>query len=261
MVQPKIVVVGSSNTDMIIQVPQIPNPGETIIGSKFTMAAGGKGANQAVAAARAGGAVTFVARVGADMFGDQAIKGFKQDHINVKYVIKDKSAPSGIAEIFVAADGENSIAVALGANMNLSPRDVINASAAIESADALILQLESPLETVQTAAMIARQNKVKVILNPAPAQALADDILRSVTILTPNVWEAHQLTGISIADTTAAESAANTLRQRGVEIIIITMGANGVYLCADEFCGQIPAFMVDAVDKPPQGMYLTAPWQ
>ncbi|HON66686.1 MAG TPA: PfkB family carbohydrate kinase, partial [Phycisphaerae bacterium] len=147
----RIVVVGSSNTDMIIQAARIPRPGETILGGQFTMAAGGKGANQAVAAARAGGSVTFVARVGDDVFGEQAIKGFVSDGIDVAYVTKDAEAASGVALIFVAADGENSIGVASGANGRLSPADVQAAAGAIAAADVLVMQLETPLETVQAA--------------------------------------------------------------------------------------------------------------
>ncbi len=168
----KIVVVGSSNTDMILQMDHIPRPGETILGGEFSMAAGGKGANQAVAAARAGGQVTFLARVGSDMFGQQAIEGFRRDGIDVQHVIDDPQAPSGVALIFVAADGENSIGVASGANARLSPQDVQQAAALIAAADVLVMQLETPLETVLAAAEIASQNDVTVILNPAPAQPL-----------------------------------------------------------------------------------------
>ena len=146
-----IVVVGSSNTDMIIKVPRIPKPGETILGGTFSIASGGKGANQAVAAARAGGKVTFIARVGQDMFGDQAIEGFKKDGIDVQYVTKDKKAPSGVALIFVAADGENTIAVASGANNRLSVRELRTAKTVIESAKIVVTQLETPLTTVQAA--------------------------------------------------------------------------------------------------------------
>ena len=176
----KIVVVGSSNTDMIIRVPHIPKPGETILGGAFSMAAGGKGANQAVAAARAGGQVTFIARVGDDVFGRQAISGFKKDSIRVQHVIKDKKSPSGVALIYVAADGENSIAVASGANSKLSPQDIRAARASIESAKIILAQLETPLETVRAVANMAFRKKIPFILNPAPAQPLDDDLLEKV---------------------------------------------------------------------------------
>jgi len=248
-----IVVIGSSNTDMIIKVPRIPKPGETILGGKFSTAAGGKGANQAVAAARAGGNVTFVARVGDDMFGDEAIKGFKTDGLNVDYVIKDKSAPSGVAEIFVADDGENSIAVASGANANLSPEDVNNAKSVIENADIIIMQLETPLETIKAAAGVAHENSVNVILNPAPAQPLPDDLLKYLTILTPNESEAELLTGVKVSDTFTAKQAAEKLHQKGISMIFITMGASGVYVSTNEFSRQIPGFKVEAVDTTAAG--------
>ena len=186
MARPSIVVVGSSNTDMIIQLDRIPRPGETLLGGEFAMAAGGKGANQAVGAARAGGAVTFVARVGDDMFGRQAIAGFVADKICVDYVLKDRRAPSGVALIFVAKDGQNSIAVAGGANARLSPADVRRAARAIGQAKALVLQLETPLPTVQAAVALAAKRGVPVILNPAPACPLPDNLLARVSILTPN---------------------------------------------------------------------------
>src|SRR6476660_6399724 len=167
----RIVVVGSSNTDMILKLDRIPKPGETILGGEFVTAAGGKGANQAVAAASAGGAVTFIARVGADMFGQQAIAGFVERGMNVDHVRSDK-LPSGVALIFVAKDGENSIGVGSGANARLSPADVRKAKSAIASANAVVMQLETPLDTIQAAAELAHGKKALVILNPAPAQAL-----------------------------------------------------------------------------------------
>jgi ribokinase len=160
-----IVVIGSSNTDMIIKVPRIPKAGETILGGIFTTAAGGKGANQAVAAARAGGKVAFVARVGDDMFGEQASKGFAQDGINIENVIKDKSAPSGVAEIFVAQDGENSIAVASGANANLSVKDISNAKNCIIAAKIVIMQLETPVDTIHAAARLCFDHGIKYHFN------------------------------------------------------------------------------------------------
>lgn len=191
----KIAVVGSANTDMVIRLARIPRPGETVLGGEFFMAAGGKGANQAVAAARAGGDVTFIARVGDDQFGRQSMAGFVRDRIRVKYTVRDQKAPSGVALIFVAPDGENSIAVATGANANLSVLDIRRARSVIARADVLLMQLETPLETVKEAARIASAAGVPVILNPAPAQPLSDDLLRHVTVLTPNETEAELLTG------------------------------------------------------------------
>lgn len=249
----RIVVVGSSNTDMIIQAPRIPRPGETILGGQFSMAAGGKGANQAVAAARAGGQVTFVARVGDDMFGENAVKGFVADGIDVKHVIKDKSSPSGVALIFVAADGENSIGVASGANGRLSPQDVGGAAEAIGSADVLVMQLETPMETVQAAAEIAASRKVRVVLNPAPAQPLGDALLKHVSVLTPNETEAELLTGIKVDSDATAAQAAKVLRGRGVGLVIVTLGAKGVYVSSSDFEGAVAGFKVKAVDTTAAG--------
>jgi ribokinase len=253
MMGKKIVVVGSSNTDMIIKVPHVPVPGETIIGGKFSTAAGGKGANQAVAAARAGGDVTFVARVGEDMFGRQARDGFVKDNINVDHVLTDKDAPSGVALIFVGEDGENSIAVASGSNANLSPSDVETASDAISSADILIMQLETPLETVQKAASIASENGVKVILNPAPAQALSDDILSHVSILTPNESEAELLTSIKVENEKDAAAAADALMAKGIETVIVTMGPKGAFVVTADSKEAVPGFSVKAVDATAAG--------
>src|SRR5512137_1333562 len=169
MADKSILVVGSSNTDMIIKMPRIPKPGETILGGEFITAAGGKGANQAVGAARAGGQVTFIARLGRDMFGDKALAGFIADGINVEFIARDKTTPSGVALIFVGNNGENSIGVASGANGQLSPADVKKAAPAIKKAGVLVMQLETPLNTVEAAATLAANAGVKVILNPAPA--------------------------------------------------------------------------------------------
>ncbi len=248
-----IVVVGSSNTDMIFKVPHIPRPGETALGGVFHTAAGGKGANQAVAAARAGGDVTLIARVGADMFGDQAIAGFRKDDIDVRFIIRDNSAPSGVAGIFVAEDGENSIAVAPGANNRLSPEDVLAAQTAFRGASVLLLQFEIPLETVSAAAEIAAAEGVRMILNPPPARPPADSLLKLVNILTPNESEAELLTGIPVTDEASAARAATALRKRGISKVIITMGAAGVYLSAEEYEGPVAGYRVQAQDTTAAG--------
>jgi ribokinase len=253
MAKPKILVVGSSNTDMIIKLDRIPQPGETILGGDFVTAAGGKGANQAVAAARAGGDVTFVARVGRDMFGEQAVAGFIQDGIDVKYVSRDPAAPSGVALIFVAKDGENSIAVAGGANGRLSPADVKKARGAIAGAAGVVMQLETPLETVQAAAEVAARAKVSVILNPAPARALPDKLLKLVSILTPNETEAELLTGIRVKDEATAAKAAEKLRGRGVKTLILTLGARGAFVATASGGEIVPGFRVKAIDTTAAG--------
>ncbi len=249
----KIVVVGSSNTDMIVKTDRIPKPGETVIGGIFSMAAGGKGANQAVAAARAGGKVTFVGRVGTDLFGGQAVKGFRADGINVSRIVRDKKAASGVALIFVDAAGENSIAVASGANAALSPADVRKAKAAISAADVLLMQLETPLETVEAAADIAAKRNVPVILNPAPAQTLPDSLLKKISILTPNEHEAEMLTGIPVQSSEDADAAAGALTAKGVGMVIITLGPRGAYVYSDSFKGLLAGFPVSAVDTTAAG--------
>lgn len=249
----KIVVVGSSNTDMVLQMDHVPRPGETVLGGQFSMSPGGKGANQAVAAARGGGSVTFVARVGQDTFGQRSVEGLRQDGINVDYVIQDEESPSGMALIFVAGNGENSIGVASGANSRLSPADVERAGQVISDANVLVLQLETPLETVEAAAAIATGRDVTVILNPAPAQSLSDALLKKVSILTPNESEAELLTGIAVTDESGAAEAAAALRGKGVAMVVVTLGARGAYVSSDPFTGLVPAFQVSPVDTTAAG--------
>lgn len=249
----KIIVLGSSNTDMILKVAHIPKPGETVIGGVFSTAGGGKGANQAVAAARAGGTVTLVARVGADMFGDQAVKGLVKDNINVSHVLRDAGEPSGVALIFVDDKGENSIGVASGANGKLSPADVQAAEEAIAEADVLIMQLETPLDAIGEAAALGVKAGVKVILNPAPAQPLDNDLLSKVSILTPNENEAELLTGIAVESDADARKAARALAERGIAIVLITLGPRGVFVHGDGLDELVPGFEVESVDSTAAG--------
>ena len=253
MAAPRIIVVGSSNTDMVLKMDRLPSPGETLIGDEFIMAAGGKGANQAVAAARLGGKVTFVARVGQDIFGQQAIEGFTKEGIGTDFIVQDRVSPSGVALIFVDQKGENSIGVASGANGQLSVQDVLAARVEFETANVLLLQLETPIETVRYASRSAREMGVMVILNPAPARALDDDLLRNVTVLTPNESEAGLLTGVSITDDATAEEAAKRLKQRGVENVIITLGAKGALVVNEDSAQLVPSKEVQAVDTTAAG--------
>ncbi|MGP8199095.1 MAG: ribokinase [Limisphaerales bacterium] len=253
MSKPRILVVGSSNTDMIIKLDRIPQAGETILGGEFIIAAGGKGANQAVAAARAGGDVTFIARVGRDMFGEKAVAGFVQDGIHTHYIVRDKAAPSGVAMIFVAKDGENSIAVASGANSRLSSADVKRARPAFAGASAVVMQLETPLETIETAAALAAKAGIPVILNPAPARALPARLLKLVSILTPNETEAKLLTGITVKDERSAAQAATKLRANGIAIVILTLGSRGAFVATDSVRQLVPGFRVSAVDTTAAG--------
>jgi len=246
-----IIVVGSSNTDMIVQLPRIPGPGETLLGGEFVMAAGGKGANQAVAAARAGGQVSFVAALGSDMFGDKALEGFEKEGIDVSHVRRDPKKPSGVALIFVADSGENSIAVAGGANGALKSTHL---EASWFGPDTiLVMQLETPLPTVKRAAQLARTAGGQVILNPAPACDLPDTLLRNIDILTPNEHEAALLTGRKVTDETSARAAARKLRKRGVRCVIITLGAQGAYVANDTVEQLVPGFQVKAVDTTAAG--------
>jgi ribokinase len=249
----RIVVVGSSNTDMIIRLDRIPGPGETILGGKFVTAAGGKGANQAVGAARAGGDVAFIARVGRDVLGNQATDGFIKDRIDVTHVTRDPAAPSGVALIFVAKDGENSIAVASGANMRLSPADVGKAKKVIGRASVVLMQLEVPLKTVQAAARMAAAAGARVILNPAPACPLPDTLLRHVSILTPNETEAELLTGIKVTSDSTAALAAAALRDRGIRTVILTLGARGALVADENGTDRIDGFKAKAVDTTAAG--------
>jgi len=243
----RIVVAGSSNTDMVVRAARIPRPGETVLGGEFLMAAGGKGANQAVAAARAGGAVTFIARVGDDLFGRQALRGFRRDRINIDKVGIDRRASSGVALIVVGQGGENAITVASGANARLTEAEIRRAAKVIASADILLLQLEIPLAAVSLAAAIAKRSCVRTILNPAPARPLPEALLNRISVLTPNESEAEILTGIKIIGRKDAERAAIRLAKR-TEAVILTMGARGLIIASGSKTEFVPAFKVKAVD-------------
>lgn len=249
----KIIVVGSSNTDMIVKVPRIPSPGETILGGKFVKAAGGKGANQAVAAARSGGDVIFIANTGNDTLGEEAIKGFKKEGINTETIFVDDESPSGVALIFVGEDGENSIAVASGANGTLTPSQIEEIEHVIADGSILLTQLETPLETVEKAIKIANQHGVKVILNPAPAQELDDELLQQIDIITPNQSEAELLTGVKVEDEKSAKKASEILLSRGVKTVILTLGADGAFVMNESIQKIIAGFKVDAEDTTAAG--------
>jgi ribokinase len=251
MSQPRIVVVGSSNTDMIVRADRLPMPGETVLGGDLTMAAGGKGANQAVAAARVGAHVTFVARVGQDMFGQQTLAAFEREGLDLRYLLRDPAAPSGVALIVVGPGGQNIIAVAPGANRDLSPADVAAAQPAIAQARAMLLQLEIPIHTVLAAALAGRAAGLIVILNPAPAESLPATLYESIDVLTPNEHEAALLTGLSPDQ---PEAAAQALLARGVGVVIVTLGEAGVLLARGGVPPRrLPGFRVQAVDSTAAG--------
>jgi ribokinase len=248
-----VLVVGSSNTDMVVRVPRIPRPGETVLGGPFAMAGGGKGANQAVAAARAGARVTFVARIGDDVFGERALAGFAADGIDTRFVSRTAGAASGVALIAVDDRGENSIAVASGANERLTAADVEAAGEAFAAADVVLLQLESPLEAVAAAVRLAAEANVPVILNPAPARPLDEGLLAGVSVLTPNESEAELLAGLPVRGEEGARDAAAALRRRGPRSVLVTLGERGVYASAPGLEGPVPAFRAEAVDSTAAG--------
>ncbi len=249
----KILVIGSSNTDMVIKTRRFPQPGETILGGEFFMFAGGKGGNQAVAAARLQGDVTFVCKTGTDIFGTNAIEGYKKEGIETGYILRDEQLPSGVALITVNGEGENNIVVASGANYSFAIKDADNLLPVIRDAAILLLQLEIPLTTVEKIVAIAKKTSAKVVLNPAPAQVLSDVLLNGLYLITPNETEAETLTGIQVVDADSARLAAMYLRDKGVQHVIITLGSKGAFVSIDEFEGLVPAPVVKAVDTTAAG--------
>jgi ribokinase len=244
----KILVVGSINMDLVVRVPHSPLPGETVLGGDFETFPGGKGANQAVAAARMGGEVTMVGRVGQDDFGDTLIHGLVENKVRTSQVIKDPDAPTGIAMISVATDGENSIVVASGANLKVSVEDVNKARPLMRETDLLRLQLECPMETVKAAVDLAQAYDIPVVLNPAPAQPLSRELLSQVDYLTPNE---HELT--LLADEEDIDRAIEKLRGWGVRSLIITMGARGARVVTQSIDEHLPAHEITAVDTTAAG--------
>lgn len=253
MKQRRILVVGSSNTDMVIQTDHLPVPGETILGGTFFMNPGGKGANQAVAIARLDGKVTFICKIGKDVFGYQSKQLFEDEGIDVSHIFFDAEQPSGIAMITVDNKAENCITVASGANMNLTPDDLASAQSAINEAEIILLQLEIPMNTVEYVARTAKKQNKKVILNPAPAQPLSEELLKSLYLITPNETEAELITGQKITDVETAIKAASLIRAKGVENVIITMGSQGALVYTGSICELVPAYKVKAIDTTAAG--------
>jgi ribokinase len=249
----KIIVTGSSNTDMVIKAERLPLPGETVLGGTFLMNPGGKGANQAVAAVRLGGKVSFIAKTGNDVFGEQSVKLYREEGIQTAYVFTDPDHPSGVALISVDSKGENCIAVASGANAFLSVADIEQARTEIETGSFLLMQLEIPLETVEYAARLAKTKGIKVILNPAPAQELPLSLYENLYLITPNKTEAERLSGIKIKDRQSAEKAAEEIARKGVENVIITLGAKGALIKERDIFRFVEAEKVTAVDTTAAG--------
>lgn len=237
---------------MVVRSERLPRPGESVIGGGFVMAGGGKGANQAVAIARMGHKVIFAAALGEDMFGDEAIARYRQYGVDTSYIVRKKT-PSGIALIMVDAAAQNSISVALGANSELSVADVMPALDLIEPNDIVLMQLEIPMETVAACVAVAAAKGARVVLNPAPAAEVSADVLSKLYLITPNQTEAETLTGIEVRDEQSARAAAEALRAKGVERVIITMGGDGALLDDGGRVEMVPAFRVNAVDTTAAG--------
>ena len=252
-IPPYILVAGSSNTDMVINSAHLPAPGETIIGSSFFMNPGGKGSNQAVAAARLGGHVTFICKTGNDIFGKQAAEIFENEGIDISYVLEDPDNPSGVALINVDDNGENTIVVASGSNATLSRADLEHSMNVIENASVVLMQLEIPLDTVQYVAAIAREKNVRVILNPAPARELPLSLMKNISIITPNEREAEMLTGITVNNFDTAKEAAKSLSSKGIETVIITLGPKGALVYDNGKFEHVPSVEVKAVDTTAAG--------
>lgn len=249
----KILVVGSSNTDMVVKSDRIPKPGETVLGGEFFSFPGGKGANQAVAAARLGGEVTFLAKVGNDNLGIAAVEELRKEGIDVSRIITASDIHSGIALILVDQKGENSISVAYGANRRFSQLDILENQDLIRNAEVILVQLEIPLEAVETVVELAQRFGKPVILNPAPAQFLSDELISKIFMLTPNETEAELLTGIPVRDLASAEQAARALHKKGAKGVIITLGAAGAFLLTKDIAELIPSSKVVAVDTTAAG--------
>lgn len=244
----KLAVLGSINADHILNLAHFPRPGETVIGKQYHIAFGGKGANQAVAAGRAGADIAFIACVGADDIGERIRQQLQQDRIDTAPVETVADESTGVAMIFVNGEGENNIGIYSGANAALTPARVAQHQQVIADADALLMQLESPLESVLAAAKVARAQQTQVILNPAPATALSDELLALIDIITPNETEAEILTGIAVKSDEDAARAAAALHAKGIATVLITLGRRGVWLSEQGNGVRIPGFSVQAID-------------
>lgn len=244
----KILVIGSSNTDMVIKTDRLPCPGETIVNGTFMANSGGKGANQAVAAARLGGDVTFVTKRGNDLFGNKSIGLLMREGIDTQYVIKDMERPSGVALISVDSEGRSSSVTAPGANSYLLPENIPDIIFERGKFEILLLQLEIPLSTVVYSVIKANNNGTRIILNPAPVKEIPEGLYRHLWLITPNETEAEMLTGVKVYNESSAEKASDIFLKRGVKNVIISMGADGAYVKSQNFTGTVPAVKVSVVD-------------
>ena len=250
---PLIVVIGSSNMDLVAKAPRIPMVGETLAGTDFFMVPGGKGANQAVAAAKLGGNVLFIARLGKDLFAEKSLENFKQVGINAQYIKQIEKVPSGIAIISIDDNGKNSIIVVPGANHKLLPADVVEAEKDIAAAKVVVCQLETPMETVLQAAKTARKYNIPFLLDPAPAAPLSDELLKLVEFIKPNEFEAEVITGVKVTDRESAEKAAEVLLGKGVKNVIVTLGDKGFIVATGQGKTFVDTLKVKAVDSTAAG--------
>jgi ribokinase len=244
----QILVIGSSNTDMVIKTDKLPCPGETIVGGTFMVNSGGKGANQAVAAARLGGEVTFITKRWNDLFGNKSVGLLMREGIDAQFVIKDMEHPSGVALINVDSRGRSSGVTAPGSNSYLSHEDIPEKVFEPGKFKILLLQIEIPVRTVEYSAMSAWKNGIKVILNPAPVQKISDELYKHLWLITPNETEAETLTGIKVRDKSSAEKASHVFLDKGVKNVIISMGAHGAFIKSESFTGMVPVVKVRVVD-------------
>jgi ribokinase len=245
----KVIVVGSSNTEMILKAPRIPAVGDIVLGSAFSMSPGGRGVKQAIAASRAGGDVVFIGRIGNDLFGEQTIDALKQDNINTEYVIRDKHVASGVSSVVIDSHGDSAITITPGANANLSEKDFQKAKNIISPGDIMLIQLDIPIDVVRYAAGIAYSMGIRVILNPAPALPISDELLKSISILTPDAPQAEILTGITITDERSAELAGRILLERGLNRVIITLRSKGAMVIDNGGAEHVPGFDMSPVDN------------
>lgn len=249
----KIIVIGSSNMDMVLKSKHIPKPGETVLGGTFFMNPGGKGANQAVAVSRLGGDVTFISKIGNDIFGKQSSNIFSEEGIDISGIFADENTPSGIALIIVDENGENSIAVAPGANSCLEPANVKNVLDLNSTCKIILLQLEIPIETVEYSLNYAKPKNILTVLNPAPMNLSIIPFLKNIDIITPNTHEAEALANCTITDVESAKIAAQKIHDLGVKTVIITMGKEGAILLDDNTLHHIEAPVVETVDTTAAG--------
>lgn len=249
----KIVVIGGSNIDMIIHCDRLPVQGQIVAGRQFAMKSGGKGANQSIAIARMGGRVWFITKIGNDLFGKQSLELYESEGISLDYVFSDLNLPSSIGLIMADSLGEKYISIAQGAIRNLSVEDIDRARPAIEQADFLLMELEIPLETAEYVMEIAAKNNVTVILNPSPVQMISADLLRRVQIIIPNKTEASLLTGILVNDWPSARKAADSIYEKGIETVIVTLGSKGALVRDRGGYYEIPAVKVETVDTTAAG--------